>query len=375
VRRVVVPLLFAVLTLGVHWPAAAAIGMGETFPEVALPSPQDKAGQAYLGLPAGQEKFTLSQVDARVVLVELLNVLCPHCRKQTKPYNQLFQLLQQDPVTRGKVKMLGVAVANSHEQIDDFVTVYGVAFPVVSDERFLLHRALRAGQTPLSLYVLLDPPGQPGIVAGTQLGEDDQVAQLFAYLKDLLTMQRGDFAGLAPEEEAAPLPPPIAGVELEKRMARILRAQGEALADFHQLQLPSARPVWTGQVKTAGGERRLYAVLIGRSAICDVCHDVHFIYLFDRQGRIVAFEPLHLTKYGNVLWDDREIEQLRHRVVGRRLDGNWRFDPQVDAVTSATMTSAIIFDSLGLGEGLLQEIRAAEVRSESSPPTPSPASR
>lgn len=356
-------MVLVVLLLGGLWPApsvVAAVGMGEPFPEVALPLPDTPAERHYLGLTANRTNFTLSQVQARVVLVELLNVLCPHCQQQTGPYNRLYQRLQADPQTRGRVKMLGVAVANSQEQIDDFISTYQVRYPIVADKHFLLHRALRAGQTPLSLYVLLDPSGKPGIVAGSQLGEDERMDALFAYLKELLTMNRADFAGIPPDDEVAPPPPPLAGVALEKRIKAILRAQGDGMTDFHQLQLPSRRPVWGARVRVAGGERQLYAALVGRSAICDVCHNVHFIYVFDQRGRIVAFEPLHLTKYGNAVWNDREVDWFRRRVVGRNLDGNWSFDPKVDAVTSATMTSAIIYDSLGLGEGLLKEIQQTE---------------
>ena len=72
------------------------------------------------------------------------------------------------------------------------------------------------------------------------------------------------------------------------------------------------------------------------------------------------FEPLHLTKYGNVEWNDAEVAFFTKRVVGKPLVGTWSFDPEVDAVTSATMTSAIIFDSLGLGKGLLEEIHKLE---------------
>jgi len=104
---------------------AAPIEMGESFPKVALPAPQDPDQRAYLGL-ADDQPFTLDQVTGKLVLVEMLNVLCPHCRKQTAPYNRLYHLLEQDPATRGKVKMLGVAVANSDEQIDDFVVIYNV---------------------------------------------------------------------------------------------------------------------------------------------------------------------------------------------------------------------------------------------------------
>ena len=48
-----------------------------------------------------------------ITLVELLNVLCPRCRKQTKPYTELYAMLEADPATRGRIKMLGVAVARN----------------------------------------------------------------------------------------------------------------------------------------------------------------------------------------------------------------------------------------------------------------------
>ncbi len=85
---------------------------------------------------------------------------------------------------------------------------------------------------------------------------------------------------------------------------------------------------------------------------------MHFFYVFDGRGQIVGFHPLHLTKYGNVEWNEEEVAYFRSHVVGRRLAGVWDFDAGVDAVTSATMTSAIIFDDLSQGLQLLQELRA-----------------
>jgi hypothetical protein len=41
------------------------------------------------------------------------------------------------------------------------------------------------------------------------------------------------------------------------------------------------------------------------------------------------------------------------------MTGLWNFDPKVDAVTSATMTSAIIFDNFDQGQQLLDELREA----------------
>ncbi len=358
-RWLALSLFGSLLLLSVMPVAAGPIEMGETSPRVALPTPSDPAERAYLGL-SDAPTFTLDQVEGRVVLVEMLNVLCPHCIKQTGPYNALYRRLQNDAVTRGQVKMLGVAVANSDEQIDDFVVIYDVAFPVVSDRRFALHRAVRGGPTPFSIYLLRDGPGETGVVAGTHLGEDHDMDSLFDYLTYLLESQTAEFKGLAPAEAPAQaeLHPPQSDEEVAQRVQAAFAVQGPALRDFRQLDLPSGRRVYAASIERNGQREPLFAEVASRSAICDICHNVHFFYLFDQRGRVLAFEPLHLTKYGNVEWNEAELARFVSRVVGKPLVGTWNFDPKLDAVSTATMTSAIIFDSLDQGRQLLEELRA-----------------
>jgi len=350
-------IILALLLLTVPALATPLLQLGDPFPEIPLPSPADPAARAYLGLPEGVASFTLSQVAGDVVLVEILNVLCPHCQRQTKPYNELYRRLQKAEATRGRVKMLGVAVGNTEEQIDDFVTVYGVLFPVVPDRQFRMHRATGGSRTPFTLYVRQSADCGPGVVAGTELGEDPSIDDLFAYLADVADMTAADFRGLAgseaPAEVAvAPVLPPQ---ELEARVRQVLGEQG-SLQDFAPVQLVGGRQVFTAVAKTAEGQRRYFAEVVSRASICDVCHDVHFIYVFDQGGRIVDFAPLHLTKYGNVVWDAADVAKMRQRVVGQYLRAPRPFDPKVDAVTKATMTSAIIFDQLALGEELMQQL-------------------
>jgi hypothetical protein len=339
--------------------AAAPIEMGEPFPKVPLPAPLEVEQRSYLGLTDDQP-FTLDQVKGRVVLVEMLNVLCPHCQKQTAPYNELFDRLNRDPVTRGQVKMLGVAVANTDEQIDDFVVIYNVRYPVVPDRRFSLHQAVRGGPTPFSIYVLRDAPGETGVVAGTHLGEDPDMATLFDYLKYLLNSTTAEFAALAPEQTLTRtvLEPPQTEGELTQQIKIAFASQGKDLQDFRRLELLSGRRVYTASIDRDGHRESVFAEVTSRSAICDICHNVHFFYVFDRKGIVLAFEPLHLTKYGNVEWNDAEVAYFTRRVLDRPLVGTWNFDPDVDAVTSATMTSAIIFNSLDQGRELLDELRA-----------------
>jgi peroxiredoxin len=347
--------LLLLITLLIVPLSAAAVGqidMGQSFPEIPLPQPESPTQRAYLGLRAA-DSFTLSQVRAKVVLVEMLNVLCPHCRKQTLFYNKLYDMIEEDPDTRGQILMLGVAVGNSDEQIQDFVDIYAVDFPVVSDRDFLLHTAIGGGPTPFTIYLRSDP-GQLPVVAGTHLGEDKQMKDLFDYLKETMSLPQAEFANLPQDDERAEkaiepfLPPALMAQRILQSFATI-----GTVDQFAALPLASGRQVYRAKVDG----QWLFAEILARSAICDVCHNVYFYYLFNSAGQVLSFEPLHLTRYGNVEWNDKEVAQMRNRILGRYLTTTWNFDPEIDAVASATMTSAIIFNSLAQGENLMRELK------------------
>lgn len=356
----IVSLTLALLTvlLSSTLSIAGPITSGEPFPEVVLPAPLELEQRTYLGL-TDSRPFTLSQVDAQVVLVEILNVLCPHCQKQTAPYNQLYRMIEADPETRGRIKLLGVAVANDDEAIDDFVVIYSVAFPVVPDRTFTLHSALRAGPTPFSVYTLRDHPGDTFVVTDTHLGADHKINELFVYLKELLGMPVSEFTSLPHEKvvQETQLTPPQSEAEIVALVEKSFSAHGHDMVDFRRLELPSGRWVYSANLVRKGKRQPIFAEVGNRSAICDVCHSVHFFYVFDRNGLVLDFKPLHLTKYGNVEWNNKEIGHFYNRVVGKTLADSWHFQPKYDAVTSATMTSAIIFDDLSQGQALLDELR------------------
>lgn len=73
-------------------------------------------------------------------------------------------------------------------------------------------------------------------------------------------------------------------------------------------------------------------------------HHKHFIF------------PLQLTKWGNKKWTLNDVLKMRRKLVGSHLTSPPSFDAEVDAISSATITSAVIFDSFGQGKSLLQEL-------------------
>lgn len=334
------------------------IALGDALPELALTLTGPEHDRRYLGL-GDDPTFTPGQIKADLLLVEILNVHCVHCQMQTPSYNELFKLIEMNPQTRGRIKMLGIAVGNLPSEVEVFRRGYQVPFPVVADPRFVAHRALGVSGTPFSIYVRQDDSGQPGVVAKTHLGLNTDYRKVLVELQQLLN---ADPVSLRRQKaEAVRTRTAIAPLYGEEELAALVRGEfiktGGSLIEFNRVELHSGRRVYTALLRRGQEQVRLFAEVASRHSICDICHDVHFIYLFDSKARIVGFEPLQVTKYGNVLWNEQEAARMRQRVVGRYLTAPRPFDPKVDAVTSATISSAIIFDSLAQGEALLRELR------------------
>ncbi len=66
--------------------------------------------------------------------------------------------------------------------------------------------------------------------------------------------------------------------------------------------------------------------------------------------------PLHLTKYGNVEWNEYDIENMRKQLMGKKLKKELIFDPAVDAVSTATMSSALIFKGVNELRAVYKEL-------------------
>jgi hypothetical protein len=68
--------------------------------------------------------------------------------------------------------------------------------------------------------------------------------------------------------------------------------------------------------------------------------------MFDEKGIILDFMPIHITKHENVLLNLSENIKLRKRLTGESILEPLNFNPRVDAISQATMSSALIFYSV-----------------------------
>jgi peroxiredoxin len=125
---------------------------GSQLPQFTLPAPDAQQALSYLGLTT-TAPYTISRIDARLVLIEILSTLCPHCQANAPVLNRLYQVIQNDADLVSDVKIIGICIGNDKTQIDAFKKSYKVSFPLISDENLAIAPALKVMETPTMVLV------------------------------------------------------------------------------------------------------------------------------------------------------------------------------------------------------------------------------
>ena len=86
--------------------------------------------------------------------------------------------------------------------------------------------------------------------------------------------------------------------------------------------------------------------MVSRLPVCDVSHPIHFVVTFNTRGQVIDFDAVFVTKYWNKSWTDKEVASMRKKLRGISVLEGRVFNPDVDAISTATMSSSIIFDSV-----------------------------
>ncbi len=142
------------------------------------------------------------------------------------------------------------------------------------------------------------------------------------------------------------LKPNLTEEELLERMQHSMKEANSSIERVVLQELENGETVYLGFDQESSDEALLIGRVVSKYSICDVCHDIHFYFIFDQNGRLVSFHPIHITKYGNVVLDEKDVEKIQSRTAGKDLFKDIPFDPFVDAVTQATMSSYLIYEGL-----------------------------
>ena len=161
-RRLLTGVLAAVSIAGLAL-AGEPPQVGSPFPSILVPTPEDPPHKRYLGLPE-KKSFNVSEVSARVLIIEIFSMYCPFCQREAPSVNKLFETMNSEPTLREKVKLLGIGAGNSNFEVEIFRNKFGVKFPLIPDPDYKLHKALGEVRTPYFFVLSLSPQSQPRVI-------------------------------------------------------------------------------------------------------------------------------------------------------------------------------------------------------------------
>jgi thiol-disulfide isomerase/thioredoxin len=128
--------------------------VGGVFPELELSQPANPVDLKYIGL-SGSGAFKINQVKADVVIIEIFSLYCPYCQGEAPNVNNLYTLIESNPSLRNKIKIIGIGINNSLFETDIFKNKYKIAFPLIPDGDFKLHKIMGEVRTPYFIVVKL----------------------------------------------------------------------------------------------------------------------------------------------------------------------------------------------------------------------------
>jgi thiol-disulfide isomerase/thioredoxin len=137
--------------------------MGGVLPQITLSVPENPGQQSYLGV-TGKETFTIPEIKAEVVIVEIYSMYCPFCQAEAPLINELYTKIQRNGNLKDKIKLIGIAAGNSEFEVDVYRKKYNVAFPLFSDGDFVIHKSIGEVRTPYFIGIKNNKDGTHTVV-------------------------------------------------------------------------------------------------------------------------------------------------------------------------------------------------------------------
>jgi thiol-disulfide isomerase/thioredoxin len=136
---------------------------GGPLPVIKLPIPKNPEEKSYLGLK-GEGSFTIPQIKAKVVIIEIFSMYCPYCQNEAPRVNELYNSIEDDPGLKGKIKIIGIGAGNTPMEVDIFRKKFQIAFPLFPDVDYSIHKICGEVRTPYFIGVKINENGSHEVI-------------------------------------------------------------------------------------------------------------------------------------------------------------------------------------------------------------------
>ncbi len=342
---------------------------GETFPDIIFQSILSKQNQKYLGISDSHREmkpfnnfysFALRDIKADLIIIELINIHCLSCQKQAPIMNAIYNLIGLDNNLNNKIRILAVCPGNTFQEVDKFRNQYNIQFPLIPDPQFEIYEVI-GDQCGTPFILMARKNKKEHIITGAHLGGITDPLYFMQKVWDSLnidiqqviekTKKKAEIKAVIKKPK-----PYITDAEIKQKIESSLERQRLNLLDLKKISLSNNQEIFFGKAKQKNEIIHFFTKLISQNPVCDLCHAIHYILMFDEKGIILDFMPVHITKHENIPLNLSENIQLRKSLTGKSILEPLNFDPRVDAVSQATMSSALIFYSVGKASDYYEEL-------------------
>ena len=239
-------------------------------------------------------------------------------------------------------------MGNSTVEVQAFIDKYKIPYPIIPDPDFRVHGVLGSVKTPYSFYIRKEQETGSGFILDTHLGANLNYEGLFNKITAVLSedLPPSAIGNSFDVQYSAESELGLSKEKVENKISSVFESLVGTEIELKEIPRHDSVYVYVGQYLDGDQKKRLFSVAESRTVPCDVCQDASFIYIFDSTGKIVQFEPVKLSKDGNLPWDEDDLSVIRSRMVGRYIYNPAKFDSEVDAVSSATITTQVILKSM-----------------------------
>jgi len=372
-RKFILFVLFVIIMLT----CSSAFGSGKTvllspgdkFPNLVFSDELGKEDKEYLGIKipffsfTKKENILLEEIQSELLFVEFFNKYCTSCQLQAPVNNKIYDSVISDNNLKDRVKFIGIGAGNSKREVDSFRNEKKINFPLFSDQDFNCYEDIGdPGGTPYMLLVKKTDSGFTVYSSHMGLNKDNEF-----FIKEIRDALKTDIKTLARKKKEVDLKISQRKLELDISEEKIIQNVELSIDRVLKNEPPADKTVtkkmsdydglYMTKVTSGLKEGILYSKVLSRKPVCDVCHGIHFIVTFDAVGIIRDVHAIHLTKYGNVVWNEEDLKTINSRLVGMKIDDNIQFNSEVDAVTTATMTSSLMYNSIKRLKSVIDRLR------------------
>jgi peroxiredoxin len=126
-----------------------------------LPVPDSADHRAYLGLDHSRT-FTLDQIKADIVILQVFSMYCPICQREAAKVNGMYEQVAADPEMGQRIRFIGIGAGNSAFEVGFYKKTYQVPFPLFADGDFVIHKQLKEVGTPHFIGLAITPDTPKG---------------------------------------------------------------------------------------------------------------------------------------------------------------------------------------------------------------------